>query len=184
MLSRPSHLIFHRALLIAPLSWPPSSLTRNPKLNAPSPLPTPKQTAGVSDNEEGLSPLAPGNLSGNWTSSAQLAGFDKQTPARTAGTESLSPQDVWNEDEDDSYFPNGGAVRELVWDYLPGETSITLGVRLYLAHLDPFVSHEENCALLLRQASTLRYPQYPFSRRGIASFKTRSVGLSTLFETG
>lgn len=120
-------------------------------------MPTLKQTGGVNDSEEGLSPLAPGNLSGNWTSSAQVAGFDKQTPARTAGTESLSPQDLWNEDEDYSYFPNEGAVRALVWDYLPGETSITLAVRLYLTHLDPFASHEENCALLLRQASTAVY---------------------------
>lgn len=128
-----------------------------------------------SDNEEeGLSPLAPGRLSCRWSSPAQLVGFDKQTPPKatadtpgTAGTESLSPQDLWNDDEDDSYVPiypshrsrgvrGGRGGRALVWDYLPGETSITLGVRLYLTHLDPFMTHEENCALLLRQASA--YP--------------------------
>lgn len=125
-------------------------------------------------NGEALSPLAPGRLSCHWSSPAQLAGFDKQTTGKTtAGTESLSPQDLWNRDGDDSYFgvgvgddrPLGSrGPRPLVWDYLPGETSITLGVRLYLTHLDPFVSHEENCARVLRQASvylTIPYHTLP-----------------------
>ena len=134
-----------------------------------------RQMGGVSDvsdsedsdsTGEQLSPLAPGRLSCRWSSPAQLAGFDKQTPGKTtAGTESLSPQDTWNQDGDNSYFGacvdeswsvGKRGVKALVWDYLPGETSITLAVRLYVTHLDPFVSHEENCAVFLRQASAYR----------------------------
>lgn len=169
------------SILFRPCRPPAAAKTTIQTLSPLPPLPPPLLKMGgidtdVSDSEdsdsngEALSPLAPGRLSCHWSSPAQLAGFDKQTAGKsTACTESLSPQDLWNRDGDDSYFGVGvcddrslgsRGARPLVWDYLPGETSITLGVRLYLTHLDPFVSHEENCARLLRQASAYRTVPY------------------------
>ncbi|CAM9099869.1 unnamed protein product [Scytosiphon promiscuus] len=119
-------------------------------------------------SEDGISPLAPGPLVDHWSSyGADLSGFDRQAELNSmgnTGTGSVAAVgDVWGEKEDDFSFsseqelpqrrrPRG--VRVLNWDdKLPGETSITQGVRLYLANVYPEATHEENCALVLYQAS-------------------------------
>eukprot|EP00903_Cladosiphon_okamuranus_P016696 g15391.t2 len=130
-------------------------------------------------SEDGLSPLAPGPLADQWNFSsgdAQLAGFDQQADlsssssnsSNSTGRSSASRGNAWSEDDDELIF--GGerrqqqqqeqrrrwrrrqGVRVLDWDdKLPGETSITQGVRLYLSNLYQDASHEDNCALFLYQ---------------------------------
>ncbi|CAN0350624.1 unnamed protein product [Pylaiella littoralis] len=111
--------------------------------------------------EEGLSPLAPGPLTDGWSShDARPTGFDKQaTPNSASGGRSLSLGDGESEGEDDSGFGGGsrlqsqhGRVRVLDWDdKLPGETTITQSVRLYLSSVNGGASHEKNCGLVLHQ---------------------------------
>lgn len=119
--------------------------------------------AVLHSTEDGLSPLAPGPLSNPWDSLGdQLAGFDKQAEVKRTktGGGSEPPGDLWDEGEDDLGFGNDLRQRErqprgarvLDWDdKLPGETTITQGVRLYLSGVYPDASHEENCTLVLHQ---------------------------------
>ncbi|CBJ32450.1 expressed unknown protein [Ectocarpus siliculosus] len=119
--------------------------------------------AVLHSTEDGLSPLAPGPLSNPWDNLGnQLAGFDKQAEVKRTetGGGSEPPGDLWDEGENDLNFGNElhqgqqqpRGARVLDWDdKLPGETTITQGVRLYLSSVYPDASHEENCALVLLQ---------------------------------
>lgn len=111
------------------------------------------------------SSLAPGPLHGRWTAIPdQMGGFDQQVSIQEVGDRSgrgcrRDSWDSWDSsihgDGDDKRISLCGHQTTTVrdWKRVPGDTSITYGVRLYLSNLDPDISHEENCDTLLREAS-------------------------------